>query len=122
LATVLGDRGVGKTRLAREVVERLMTRSTDTRVVALKIPDPTYGSRENALRRLLSSIVSLPEQAPEDAALLLRAKLGVDVSPDVVLGIGMAMGWISSSDSAVVRLKAAPGALRSVLAKALGET
>lgn len=121
LATVVGDRGVGKTRLARELVELLMTQRSGGRVIALKAPDPTYGSRENTLRRLLTAIVALPDRAPQDPEQLLQAKLGVPLAPDVVLGVRLAMGWIESSDPAVVRLKAAPGAMRSTLAKALGE-
>lgn len=121
LATVVGDRGVGKTRLARELVELLMTQRSEARVVALKAPDPTYGSRENTLRRLLNAIVALPERAPDEPEQLLHAKLGVRLPPDVVLGVSLAMGWIENTHPAVVRLKAAPGAMRSTLAKALGE-
>lgn len=121
LTTVTGERGIGKTRLARELVEHLMVRSTDSRVIALKAPEPSSGSRESTLRRLLRSIVPLPNDAPEDPRGLLRAKLGVDVSNDVALGLQWAMGWLSGSDPAVVRLKAAPGALRSVVGRSIGE-
>jgi len=121
LATVLADRGLGKTRLARQLVERLMGVPHPGRLIALRVPDPSYGSRENTLRKLLTSVVSLPMAKPGDPATMLRDKLDTEVPPDVAQGLQLAMGWIDSDDPSIRRLKAAPGALRSMLAKALGE-
>jgi len=119
LATVVGDRGFGKTRLAQDLVERV--RSAATRLIAFRVADPSYGSRESTARKLLTSIVRLPSEAPEDLRALLRHLLGAVLPDDELLGLRLAMGWIAADDPDIRRLRAAPGAIRSMLAKALGE-
>jgi len=121
LATIVGERGHGKTRLAQAIVEVLCERMPDSVVVPFRVPDPAMGRPESVIGRLLTAVLPLPTKAPADPVSTLRERLGDEPAEDLVLGISVAMGWTSASDPVLSRLRAAPLAVRSLLARALGE-
>jgi len=121
LATVIGQRGFGKSRLALELVDLWAPEGGATKLVPFHAPDPMHGGRGAALRGLLTAVLPLPSVAPDDVTGLLKQQLGVRLDAEVELGIRFAMQWIDDDHPAIRKLRAAPGALRSLLGRALGE-
>lgn len=120
LATLTGDRGSGKTRFAQALVESFADRGNAITLAVLRVSAPSTTRREPAPRQLLRSLLPLPSEAPLDPRGSLAGHLG-ETSEEVLLGLRLAMGWIDEADPEIRRLRVAPGALRSLQARALGE-
>jgi tetratricopeptide (TPR) repeat protein len=106
IATVFADTGVGKTRLAAELVTRLSARP-DVAVLALSGDAPG----DAVLRALVAFAFELPDQARTAPPHL---------EPLTQAAVAVAMGWRRPDAPDVASLAIAPGALRSALARQVG--
>jgi eukaryotic-like serine/threonine-protein kinase len=119
VASVLGEQGLGKTRLRLELAQRLSAQQPDAEVVELEAREATGGQSDGPMAELLRRAFQLPEQPPPgDALALLQQHLGH--AGGEAAASGVLLGWLSPDDPAVQPLRAAPGALRANAARAGG--
>ncbi|MFT3772033.1 MAG: protein kinase [Minicystis sp.] len=122
VACVLAEPGHGKSHLARALAERLREGSPEALILALRARDPADGSPERTRFALLQPALDLPAVPPPDEGrALLEARLGAELGRRAWPGIAVALGWAGPDDSGMRGLSAAPGALRSEAAHAVGE-
>jgi tetratricopeptide (TPR) repeat protein len=121
ITTVIGEPGYGKTHLAQMLVQHLEV-IPRMQTVLIRAKEVLGGVGEQTTRELLQRMLGLPDAAPADLGrALLAAKLGPDAGKEVWGGVAVAMGWAPPEHPELAALAAAPGALRSAAARALGE-
>jgi eukaryotic-like serine/threonine-protein kinase len=121
IVTMTGEAGYGKTHLAQALVQHLEV-LPGMKVVFIRAKEALGGAAEQTTRELLRATLALPDAAPPDLGrALLAAKLGADVAKEVWGGVVVTMGWAPPEHRELRVLAAAPGALRSAAARALGE-
>ena len=121
ITTIVGEPGYGKTHLAQMLVQHLevLPRMQTTFVRAKEV---LGGVGEQTTRELLQRTLALPDAAPPDLGRgLLAERLGEDTAAEVWGGVAVAMAWAPPEHPELRSLAAAPGALRSAAARALGE-
>jgi tetratricopeptide (TPR) repeat protein len=118
VATVLGEPGHGKTRLAFELGRRLRQQHLDAEVIELHGREPLGTDADETLVELLHQTLTLPPGLPaEDGRALLRDRLG-EGAGEAATAAALLLGWISPDHPAVQSLRAAPGVLRANVARA----
>jgi len=121
LCTIEGHRGIGKSHLAHELVEQLRDRAASMRVIALRIPEPFGGVGSRTMSVLFGRLLSLESKLPAHATAHLESAFGAAFMESFGLGLEIALDWVDDADPRLEKLKAAPGALRSTAAVAVGE-
>ncbi len=121
ILTLIGDAGFGKTHLAQSLAQIVeSTARMDTLFIRAK--EPLGGVPEQTTREILTRLLALPEEIPSDLGKTkLTSRLGPDVTREVWAGVAVAMGWAQPDHPEIRELAAAPGALRSSAARAVGE-
>ena len=118
VATVLGEPGLGKTRLAVEVSQRLELAHMKARLIQLRAREPMGGDPDETLAELLRRALDLPVTAPIDKGrALLTERLG-EAAREIHTAAALVLGWIPPDDPAVQALRSAPGVLRANVARA----
>jgi eukaryotic-like serine/threonine-protein kinase len=121
ITTLLGEPGHGKSHLAQMLVQHLEV-SARMQTIFVRAKDVLGGVGEQTTRELLQRTLSLPDEAPADLGrALLAEELGSETSAEVWGGVAVAMAWAPPEHPELRSLAAAPGALRSATARALGE-
>ncbi len=124
LASVLGDRGQGKSHLATALLQHLREQLPEARVASLRAREPVQGDPESTLRLLLRELLDAPSLPPGGGEPAGRARC------EVLLGTALAQElWPAvasylegrSPASGLRSLAAAPGALRALAVRATGE-
>ena len=119
--TLLGGAGYGKTHLAQMLVQHLEVVPT-FQVLFVRAKEVLGGADELTTRDLLRATLALPDAAPPDLGrALLVEKLGPELGRDVWAGVAVSMGWAAPEHPELRAAAAAPGALRSMAARAAGE-
>jgi tetratricopeptide (TPR) repeat protein len=119
--TLLGAPGYGKTHLAQMLVQHLEVVPT-FQLMFIRAKEVLGGAEEQTTRELLRGALGLPETAPADLGRsLLAEKLGPELARDVWPGVAVSMGWAPPEHPELRVAAAAPGALRSMAARAAGE-
>ncbi|MFL5347081.1 MAG: serine/threonine-protein kinase PknK [Hyalangium sp.] len=123
LASVLGDRGQGKSHLATALVHLLREQEPEARVVSLRAREPVQGDPESTLRLLLHEVLGECAAQPEGDGSACRTRceelLGAPLAQELWPSVSFYLGWRASAD--LRSLAAAPGALRSLAVRATGE-
>jgi serine/threonine protein kinase/tetratricopeptide (TPR) repeat protein len=117
VATVLGEQGLGKSRLAFELAHLLRSRAgtSGADVIELAAREPGGNDADEVLAELLRRTLELPGgRPPENGRELLAERLGKEAA----LAAALLLGWVADDDPAVISLRAAPGALRANVARA----
>jgi eukaryotic-like serine/threonine-protein kinase len=119
--TLLGAPGYGKTHLAQMLVQHLEV-VPSFQVLFVRAKEVLGGADEQTTRDLLRATLALPESAPPDLGrALLAEKLGPELAREVWAGVAISMGWAAPEHPDLRAAAAAPGALRSMAARAAGE-
>ena len=113
VATVLGESGMGKSRLAMELIDRL-GREGGVEIILLTAREPLGPDADQPLAELLRRGLELDDQ-PGDLR-LLQQRLGDDEQQCVAAAA--LLGWLAPDAPAVQSLRSAPGALRANVARA----
>ncbi|HVV50216.1 MAG TPA: AAA family ATPase, partial [Polyangia bacterium] len=121
IVTLLGAAGYGKTHLAQMLVQHLeVVPAFDVMFVRAK--EVLGGVEEQTARELLRATLALPDAAPADfGRALLAERLGAETAREVWAGVAVTMGWAPPEHPELRALTAAPGAIRSAAARAVGE-
>jgi tetratricopeptide (TPR) repeat protein len=121
IATLLGEPGYGKTHLAQMLVQHLEV-LPQMQTLFVRAKEVLGGVGEQTTRELLQRLLSLPDASPPDLGRALVAdKLGAEVAAEVWAGVAVVMGWAAPDHPELHAFAAAPGAIRSAAARALGE-
>jgi eukaryotic-like serine/threonine-protein kinase len=121
IATITGEAGYGKTHLAQSLAQ-IVESTARMETLFIRAKEPLGGVPEQTAREILMRLLGLPEEAPPDFARpKLAARLGPDVAREVWAGVAVTMGWAQPDHPEIRELAAAPGALRSAAARAVGE-
>jgi tetratricopeptide (TPR) repeat protein len=119
--TLLGAPGYGKTHLAQMLVQHLEVVPT-FQVLFVRAKEVLGGADEQTTRNLLRATLALPDAAPPDLGrALLAEKMGAELAREVWAGVVVSMGWAAPEHPELRAAAAAPGALRSMAARAAGE-
>src|SRR5205814_487202 len=110
---VLGEAGLGKTRLAFELGRLLEARLPGARVLELRAREPLGSDADETIAALLRRALQLPPAIAdaESGFALLRQRLGARAA-DTVPAAALALRWIAPDHPAVQALQAAAGVLR----------
>ncbi len=115
--TVVGEDGVGRTRLARELAREAPRAVAGGRAVSIALREPAAGAAFEAVRALAREVLRVPEPAPPDPIAHLE-RLAGGADRDGAAALASALGWRVPGE-ALAQLRATPGALRTALARAL---
>ena len=121
ITTLVGEVGIGKTHLAQTLAQ-ILESTARMETVFIRAKEPLGGMPEQTTREMLMRLMALPDETPSDLGRArLAAFLGPDVAREVWAGVAVAMGWAPPEHPEIRELAAAPGALRSSAARAVGE-
>jgi tetratricopeptide (TPR) repeat protein len=127
-ATVTAEPGHGKTRLLREIAERLRGVAPAGEVIELRARRPGAAATDQTVGELLERTLDLPPVAPiGGGAALLRERLDRLGVREAAPAVAAALGWLGQGEadstlaSGMRALEVAPGAVRNALATAAGE-
>jgi len=124
ISTIIGEKGLGKSRLARALINEVKGIAPNAIVIKLPVREPMDGALDENLRVLIRRALRLPSSPdlrPKDGgrSLLVHqlGQLGETGWPVVSL----ALGWIDSMAAELQQFNAASGVLRSMLKRVIGE-
>jgi tetratricopeptide (TPR) repeat protein len=121
ISTVIGQPGYGKTHFAQSVAQ-IIESTSRMETLFIRAKEPLGGVPEQTTRDILTRLMALPEEMPVDLGRTkLTSRLGAEVTREVWAGVAVAMGWAQPDHPEIRELAAAPGALRSAAARAVGE-
>ena len=110
LLTVIGDAGLGKTRLAVEAARVATSARADALVLSLRAAHPIHGGAEGAIRALLRGVLDAPEGAPSDPRAFCEERLGEALGAVAWPAVAAALGWAAPpGDPGAPRSSTAPG-------------
>lgn len=122
LVSLVAEPGHGKSSLAAALAAALRAREQSPIVIHLRARDSLRSDRDETLRSLLCSGLRLPNSASaEIARAALLDVVGEESGARLWPAVALACGWLSATHPDVVKLRAAPTALRSAAAEATGE-
>ncbi len=123
LVSVVGEAGVGKSRLAAEVALALRREEPAPEVLQVRARELAGGEEGETLRALFRWALALPAgPAPADhGRALLSAALPIELGPEIWGPVALALGWLDPAAPELGGAAAAPGALRTQAMRAAGE-
>ncbi|WP_437739771.1 protein kinase [Sorangium sp. So ce1504] len=93
LFTLIGDAGLGKTRLAAEAASIAGVPVPDVRVVAARALHPIHGGAAQAVRALLCVALDAPRESPGDPRQFCVDRLGETLGGATWEAVAAALGW-----------------------------
>ncbi|MFL5344041.1 MAG: serine/threonine-protein kinase PknK [Hyalangium sp.] len=125
LATVLGERGHGKSHFGAALTARLKEELPQARVHSLRAREPVQGDPSGTLRMLLRLALHSFERddtvTAEEGRIAFFQRLGPELTAELWPGVSATMGWSALDSPELQSRAAAPGALRSLALRATGE-
>ncbi len=123
LVSIIADAGLGKSQLAGTLSRSLASDRMPYRIDAMRALPPVGDVLHTTLDEMIRRLLRLPLDRPDDGgADLFRDRLGEQLADNVRLGLSIALDWVDPDDPELRKLRAAPGALRSSVAFAVGKT
>jgi tetratricopeptide (TPR) repeat protein len=120
--TVIAEPGHGKTHLAAALLEKLRSHVPVAELLDVRAREPLAGDADETLRALLSRALELPAEAGEESARARFAALvGADIANELWPAAALTLRLVSPDVTRVRSLAAAPGVLRSMAMRAVGE-
>ncbi|HEX9296253.1 MAG TPA: protein kinase, partial [Polyangiaceae bacterium] len=122
ITTIVSEPGYGKSHLAGVVVEQLEMLPGDNEVMFVAAHEAIGGVVDQTFREMLQRALELGNDPPSDLGRQAIAdRLGDSMAAQVWAAVALVLGWISLGHPQIRAFGAAPGALRSAAARALGE-
>jgi tetratricopeptide (TPR) repeat protein len=117
LFTLLGDHGLGKSRLVAEAATLVRCMPQRAQVIQITAVQPLTGGASFTSKELLARVLEVPEgDRPPDPRELCVSKLGAELGEEVWRAVAAALGWITMEETG-----AAPWALRQGTMRAIAE-
>ena len=117
VASVVGEAGLGKSRLAGDLARLLRTKVPSGQTIELRARQPLGSGSDETLADFLRRVLDLPAAAPPDEGRALLAEVLGERGHDSYAAIALVLGWIDAHHPAVQALRAAPGVLRASVAR-----
>ncbi len=125
LATVLGERGHGKSHFGATLAARLREDQPKARVHSMRAREPVQGDPSGTLRMLLRLALHSFERdetgSEEEGRTVFFQRLGPELATELWPGVSATLGWSGLDSPELQSRAAAPGALRSLALRATGE-
>ncbi|HEX8705344.1 MAG TPA: AAA family ATPase, partial [Myxococcaceae bacterium] len=125
LATVLGERGHGKSHFGAGLARRLREGLPQARTHTLRAREPVQGDANGTVRTLLRLALHAFERdetgSPEEGRVAFFQRLGPERAAELWPGVSATLGWSAPVSPELQSRAAAPGALRSLVMRATGE-
>ncbi len=123
IATVVAEGGLGKSELAGALASQLPAKLPGAEVFAFRCQEGMQGGQSRTVSELLRWSLNLPREAPADGGrALLKERLPGTSGPDVTwAAAALALGWVTVDLPDLQETLSAPGALRALMARTLGE-
>ncbi|WP_437911894.1 protein kinase [Sorangium sp. So ce302] len=115
LFTLIGDTGLGKSRLAAEAASAALRCDAGALVVSLRAAQPLLGDAARDAAELLGRVLDAPAEAPPDVAAFCRERLGAALGEATWPSVAAALGW------SPLPARGAPASLHHGVVQALGE-
>ncbi|WP_437522245.1 protein kinase [Sorangium sp. So ce726] len=115
LFTLIGDTGLGKSRLAAEAASAALRCDAGALVVSLRAAQPLLGDAARGAAELLGRVLDAPAEAPPDVAAFCRERLGAALGEATWPSVAAALGWSS------LPARGAPASFHHAVVQALGE-
>ncbi len=119
LASVLGDRGQGKSHLAAALVQHLYEQVPSAHVLSLRAREPIQGDPESTLRLLLREFLGESTGSETTCRARCAELVGASLAQELWPSVASYLGWSTPTD--LRSQAAAPGALRMLAVRATGE-
>jgi predicted ATPase len=117
LFTLLGDHGLGKSRLAAEAATLVRCMPQRAQLVQFTAVQPLTGGVSYTSKELLARLLDVPEgERPADPREVCVNRLGAELGDEVWRAVAAALGWITVEETG-----AAPWALRQGTMRAIAE-
>lgn len=117
LFTLLGEPGLGKSRLAAEAATLVRCMPQRVQLIQMTAAQPLTGNASFTSRELLARVLDVTEaDRPSDPRELCITKLGAELGEEVWRAVSAALGWITVEETG-----AAPWALRQGTMRAIAE-
>ncbi|MDC0677721.1 serine/threonine-protein kinase [Sorangium atrum] len=115
LFTLIGDTGLGKSRLAAEAASAALRCDAGALVVSLRAAQPLLGDAARDAAGLLGRVLDAPAEAPPDVAAFCRERLGAALGEATWPSVAAALGW------SPLPARGAPASFHHGVVQALGE-
>jgi tetratricopeptide (TPR) repeat protein len=117
LFTLLGDHGLGKSRLAAEAATLVRCMPQRAQLIQMTAVQPLTGGASFTSRDLLARVLDVTDgERPADPRELCMTKLGAELGDEVWRAVSATLGWITVEETG-----AAPWALRQGTMRAIAE-
>ncbi|NUQ72090.1 MAG: protein kinase [Polyangiaceae bacterium] len=117
LFTLVGDPGLGKSRLAAEAATLVRCMPQRAQLIQMTAAQPLTGKASFTSRELLARVLEVPAtDRPPDPREFCIAKLGTELGEEVWRAVSAALGWITVEETG-----ASPWALRQGTMRAIAE-
>ncbi|WP_437693734.1 protein kinase domain-containing protein [Sorangium sp. So ce176] len=116
LVTVLGDAGLGKTRVAAEAAAVAQRLRPDAAALVVRAAQPLPGEASKDTAEILRFALSAPAAAPADPRAFCEARLGPEIGASTFASVAAALGWALPGAA-----RAAPAATPHHVARAIAE-
>ncbi|WP_437323591.1 serine/threonine-protein kinase [Sorangium sp. So ce381] len=115
LFTLIGDTGLGKSRLAADAASAALRCDAGALVVSLRAAQPLLGDAARDAAELLGRVLDAPAEAPPDVAAFCRERLGAALGDATWPSVAAALGW------SPLPARGAPASFHHGVVQALGE-
>lgn len=119
LVTLLGDNGLGKSRLAGEAASIAQRIRPSATIALFRAAPPLAGEVAPTARELLAWILGVQGPPPADPKALCVEKLGETMAGEVWRAVAAVLGWSSSQENLDVDTEAASFGLMRAIAEGL---
>ncbi|WP_437481481.1 protein kinase [Sorangium sp. So ce1014] len=115
LFTLIGEGGLGKSRLTDEAVALVRRMQEGAQLIALRAAQPLAGERASS--QLLARVLDVDAAAPpDDVRALCAARLGEELAEEAWTAVAAALGWMPPEQAGV-----SPWSLRQSTMRAIAE-
>ncbi|WP_437760640.1 protein kinase domain-containing protein [Sorangium sp. So ce1389] len=116
LVTVLGDAGLGKSRVAAEAADVARRLRPDAEALVVRAAQPLPGEASRDTAEILRFALAAPADAPADPRAFCEARLGPEIGASTFASVAAALGWALRATT-----RAAPAATPHHVARAIAE-
>lgn len=126
ITAVIAEAGYGKSHLRAALTRTIQERHPGAQLLAIRAREPLQGDVDETLRALLSLGFELPERTasgapPDKGRGAVVQAIGPALGEELWPAVAASLGWLTPDSTALKRLGAAPGVLRSMAVRAAGE-
>ncbi|WP_437786713.1 protein kinase domain-containing protein [Sorangium sp. So ce1097] len=116
LVTVLGDAGLGKSRVAAEAAAAARRLRPDAAALVVRAEQPLPGEASNDTAEILRFALAAPAAPPADPRAFCEARLGPEIGASTFASVAAALGWALPGAA-----RAAPAPTPHHVARAIAE-